>query len=78
MMQRQGRDPGAGIPVLSRIQGAKFRREVGPGDTIEVRAEFIEQVGAAWFLKGSVRVHGRVAVQVRFSCALKEEGGEVS
>ncbi len=78
MLRHQGRDPGAGIPVLSRIQGAKFRREVGPGDTIEVRAEFIEQVAAAWFLKGSVRVHGRVAVQVRFSCALKEEEGEVS
>lgn len=71
-MRRHGATP-AGIPVLSRIQGAKFRREVRPGDRIEVRAELLEQVGPAWFLKGSVRVEGRVALQVRFSCALKKE-----
>ncbi len=66
----------AGVPVLSRIQNAKFRREVRPGDRIEVRAELLEQVGPAWFLKGAVRVRDRVAVQVRFSCTLKQEQGQ--
>ncbi len=61
-----------GVPVLTRIQGARFKREVRPGDTISIRATLMEQVGQAWFLKGSVRVDGKVAVQVRFSCALKE------
>ena len=60
-----------GVPVLSRIQGAKFKREVRPGDTIIVEARIEEKVGPAWFLKGTVRVGGKVAVQVRFSCALK-------
>jgi len=44
---------------------------VRPGDTIEIRALFTEKLGPAWFLKGSVRVNGRVAVQVKFACALK-------
>lgn len=62
----------SGVPVLTRIQGAKFKREVGPGDTIEIRAEMKEKVGQAWFLKGSVRLAGKVAVKVDFSCAVKE------
>jgi 3-hydroxyacyl-[acyl-carrier-protein] dehydratase len=61
----------AGVPVLTRILGAKFKREVRPGDTIEIRAALKEKLGPAWFLKGSVRLHGKVAVQVEFACALK-------
>lgn len=60
-----------GMPVLTRISGAKFKREVRPGDTIEVRAALQEKIGPAWFMKGSVRVRGKVAVQVEFACALK-------
>jgi len=61
----------SGVPVLTRINGAKFKREVLPGDTIEIRAALKEQLGPAWFLKGSVRVDGKVAVLVEFACALK-------
>ena len=62
----------AGVPVLTRIQGAKFKREVRPGDTIAIEAVIKEKVGPAWFCKGKVRVRGKVAVQVDFSCALKD------
>jgi len=61
-----------GVPVLTRILGARFKREVRPGDTVELRASIKEQLGPAWFMKGSVRVDGKVAVQVEFACALKE------
>ena len=63
-----------GVPVLTRILGAKFKREVRPGDRIEISAILKEQVGPAWFLKGSIQVHGKTAVQVEFACALKGEG----
>lgn len=65
-----GRDLKA-MPVLTRITGAKFKREVRPGDTIEIRVAVQEKVGPVWFCKGTVRVHGKVAVQVGFACALK-------
>lgn len=60
------------VPVLTRILGAKFKREVRPGDTIELRASLKEQVGAAWFFKGAALVSGKTAVKVEFSCMLKE------
>ncbi len=69
----RGKQELKGVPVLTRILGAKFKREVRPGDTIEIAASLKEQVGPAWFLKGSVQVHGKTAVQVEFACALKGE-----
>ena len=63
---------GTGMPVLTRIIGAKFKREVHPGDTVTVHARLKERIGPAWFLKGAVRVHDKLAVQVEFACAVKE------
>jgi 3-hydroxyacyl-[acyl-carrier-protein] dehydratase len=68
----QNKEDITGVPVLTRILGAKFKREVGPGDTVEIRASLKEKMGPAWFMKGSVRVKGKVAVQVEFACAVKE------
>lgn len=64
---------GQSIPVLTRILGAKFKREVKPGERIELTVQFKDQVGPAWFLKGSVKVNGKVAVQVEFACIRKSE-----
>ena len=61
------------VPVLTRIFGAKFKREVHPGDLLEIRVELTEKMASAWLMKGSVRVAGKVAVQVEFSCAAKAE-----
>ncbi|MCI5211006.1 MAG: hypothetical protein D3910_19960 [Candidatus Electrothrix sp. ATG2] len=68
-----GKEEINGVPVLTRILGAKFKREVGPGDTIAIQATLKEKMGPAWFMKGSVRVKGKIAVQVEFACALKKE-----
>lgn len=62
---------GEGVPVLTRILGAKFKREVRPGDVLEVSAALVERIGPAWLMKGAVRVGGKVAVQVDFACARK-------
>lgn len=62
---------GVGVPVLTRILGAKFKREVRPGDLLEVSATLVERMGPAWLMKGAVRVGGKVAVQVEFACARK-------
>ncbi len=63
----------AGVPVLTRIIGARFKREVRPGTRMEIRAALQEKVGPAWFMKGSVRVGGKVAVLVEFACIVKGE-----
>lgn len=60
-----------GVPVLTRILGAKFKREVRPGDTLEISATLVERMGPAWIMKGAVKVDGKTAVQVEFACARK-------
>jgi len=62
----------AQLPVLTRIQRAKFKREVHPGDTITIDVLFSERVSNAWFMKGKVLVDGKVAVKVDFACAMTE------
>lgn len=76
LLRTEGGKSGEGAPsakpILTRILGAKFKREVRPGETIAVSAKLKEKVGPAWFLKGSVRVDGKVAVQIEFGCILQE------
>jgi 3-hydroxyacyl-[acyl-carrier-protein] dehydratase len=58
------------VPVLTRITGARFKREVRPGDLLEVQVDLQETVGPAWFLKGKALVNGKVSVKVDFACTL--------
>lgn len=66
----EGLSEAEGVPVLTRILSAKFKREVRPGDTLKMRVRLKERLGRAWFMKGRMDVGGRTAVQVEFSCAL--------
>lgn len=59
-----------GVPVLTRIEGARFKRPVGPGSVIQMQVNLKEKVAGSWFLKGILRVQEKVAVQVDFSCAM--------
>ena len=59
-----------GIPVLTRIGGARFKRPVGPGSIIQMQVNVKEKIAGAWFLKGILRVKEKIAVQVDFSCAM--------
>jgi 3-hydroxyacyl-[acyl-carrier-protein] dehydratase len=58
------------IPVLTRIEGAKFKRTVGPGDIINIKVTLKETLSSVSFLKGTLRVNDKIAVQVDFSCAM--------
>jgi len=69
-MLRDGKEIQTGIPVLSRIGVARFKRPVGPGSTISMQVSFKERVAGSWFLKGVLRVKNKIAVQVDFSCTL--------
>lgn len=71
-MQDAGTAAPKGVPVITRILGAKFKREVQPGDMLEINAHLVERMGPAWIMKGAARVSGKVAAQVEFACTLKE------
>lgn len=59
-----------GVPVLTRIGGARFKRPVLPGSIIRMQVELKEKVAGSWFFKGILRVRDKIAVQVDFSCTL--------
>ena len=58
------------IPVLTRINEAKFKGMVKPGDLLEIEVELIERLSNAFFLKGSAKVAGKIVVRVEFACSL--------
>lgn len=72
LILKESKDTRSGVPVLTRIEGARFKRPVGPGDTIRMQVRIKESLGGAWFLKGTVRIKEKVAVSVDFSCTLAE------
>lgn len=65
----QGAKP-TGVPVITRIRDARFKRMVRPGETLEVSVAFDEQAGAAYYLDGKITVGGALALRVAFTCAL--------
>lgn len=58
------------FPVLTRINGAKFKRQVYPGDTIQIEVILIEILSTAYYFKGKVKVSGKTAMTVDFVCAM--------
>lgn len=62
----------SGTPVLTRINEAKFKGMVRPGDHLEIEAELMERLSNAFFLNGVVRVAGKIVVRVKFACSLVE------
>jgi len=57
-----------GVPVLTRIQDARFRRMVLPGQTLDVEVTLDDELNGAYFLTGRVTVAGQPAVRVTFAC----------
>lgn len=68
--ERLAGEKGTGVPVLTRIYNAKFKRQVRPGDTIRISAKFIEKIANAWIMKGKVLLNDKMAVSVEFGCAI--------
>ena len=61
---------GGGTPVLTRINNARFKNIVRPGDLLELQAEVVETVSNASFMKGSASVAGKTAVTVEFAVSV--------
>ena len=65
-----GYDPARGVPVLTRITDARFKRIVRPGETLDLEATIDEALPGAFFLTGRASVDGTLAVRVTFACML--------
>ncbi|MHC4264218.1 MAG: 3-hydroxyacyl-ACP dehydratase FabZ family protein [Planctomycetota bacterium] len=66
-----------GVPVVTKLENARFRRIVQPGETVETTVKLVERMGPAWILRGTVRVDGKKAVDVQFVLSATESMGQV-
>lgn len=61
--------PGS-VPVVTRIDGVRFKQMVRPGDTVQIEVDLVERLANAYFLKGKVTRDGLVAVRLDFAVTL--------
>ena len=64
--------PEDGVPVLTRVENARFKRMVQPGDELETTVTLREVLGPAWFFSGSVKRDGAKILDVRFCLSASE------
>ncbi len=65
------------VPVLTKINGARFKNIVRPGDELYITVKYKEDMGKFVFLDGSVtNGKGQKVMTVSFSVALTESGGD--
>ncbi|MGB0717446.1 MAG: 3-hydroxyacyl-ACP dehydratase FabZ family protein [Phycisphaerae bacterium] len=61
-----------GVPVLTRIQDARFKRMVKPGETLHIDVTLDEEMSGAYYFTGRVTVDGDLALRVTFVCMMAE------
>ncbi len=70
LLMKNMNTPPSGVPVITRVENAKFKRPVGPGDILQMQVSLKETFSGVWFLKGVLRVKEKVAVKTNFCCTL--------
>jgi len=68
----------AGVPVVSRIYGAKFKKPVRPGDQLLLRCSLKERVRSTFFLTGSAMVKESKVASVDFAVTMVGGNNELS
>ena len=63
----------AQIPVLAKIEEARFKKMVAPGETLHAVVETIEKLGPARFMKALVTSHGETVARLKFTVTLVEK-----
>jgi 3-hydroxyacyl-[acyl-carrier-protein] dehydratase len=71
-----GYNASQGVPVLTRITDARFKRIVKPGETVDVDATLDDELDGAFFMTGRASVDGRLALRVTFACMLADGQGD--
>jgi 3-hydroxyacyl-[acyl-carrier-protein] dehydratase len=68
-------DPERKFVVLSKIDNARFRRQVVPGDQLIIEAEILKIKSRFCYLKGRASVDGEVAVEGEMVAGLLDKEG---
>ena len=60
-------------PVLCRIENAKFKGMVFPGDEIIIDVKDGETLAGFYYLSGNVKSKGKTVLQIKFALAMLEK-----
>jgi len=55
-----------GVPVLTKIEGARFKRIVRPGETVSTTVRVTERLGPAWYFSAKTTCAGQTVANLRF------------
>lgn len=72
-LQAEGGSAEGRTPVLCRIEEAKFKGMVFPGDTVSIEVKHAETLQQFHFMTGVVRREGKAVLTIRFALALVEK-----
>ncbi len=65
-----------GVPVITKISSARFKRPVKPESTLRIEVKLAETVSSVYFFKGTVRVNAKVVLRLDFSATLVDHTQE--
>jgi 3-hydroxyacyl-[acyl-carrier-protein] dehydratase len=60
---------GGGLGVVTRVQNAKFKNMVKPGDELTMEVELVESLSNAHYMKGTSKVSGKTVMVIEFTVA---------
>lgn len=66
-------ESGDGLGVVTKVENARFKSLVKPGDELIMEVQLVEQLDNAFYFKGKTKVNGKAVVGLSFTCA-KIEG----
>jgi 3-hydroxyacyl-[acyl-carrier-protein] dehydratase len=75
VMKHLGTDTDKKVVYFMSIEGAKFRRPIIPGDTIEMHVSKKQSKGPVWKFYGEARVGGNVAATATYTAMIHELQG---
>lgn len=76
LMSMRGESAAANKTALvTRIQGAKFKNMVKPGDLLHITVDFVEMLANAAFMKGKITSNNKTIMTIEFAATLVESAG---
>lgn len=60
---------GSGLGVVTRVESAKFKNMVKPGEKLMISVKIDEQLENAFYMRGKVTKEGKTVLAIKFACA---------
>ena len=60
--------------LVTRVQNAKFKNMVKPGDALQIKVDFVEMLANAAFMKGKITCEGKTVMTIEFAATIVDNG----